>query len=63
MTAGFTIFGIGVPIYAIGLRSALEGPAWITAMLTPLLAARPLRRSRALAWLMFRPSTDLKIMN
>ena len=25
------MFGVGVPIYARALRTALEGPAWITA--------------------------------
>ena len=46
MTAGFLAFGIGVPVYAIALRKALSGPAWITATATGLctlaVAAAPL---------------------
>jgi hypothetical membrane protein len=46
MTAGFVVFGIGVPLYAHALRKAVPGPAWITATLTGLatlgVAATPL---------------------
>jgi hypothetical protein len=46
MTAGFVVFGIGVPVYSAALRSALDGPAWITALATGVatlaVAAAPL---------------------
>jgi hypothetical protein len=49
MTAGFVVFGIGLPVYAVALRKAVDGPAWITAALTGLatlaVAATPLDRS------------------
>lgn len=51
MTAGFIIFGIGVPLYAWALRDALDGPAWCTAaaagIATLLVAAAPLDHSSA----------------
>jgi hypothetical membrane protein len=51
MTAGFIGFGIGVPLYAAALRSALPGPAWTTALVTGVaavgLAAAPLNESSA----------------
>ncbi len=31
MTAGFVVFGIGLPIYSRALRAAIDGPAWIAA--------------------------------
>ena len=34
MTAGFLAFGIGVPVYALALRRALHGPAWMAAAAT-----------------------------
>lgn len=34
MTAGFVVFGIGVPVYSRALRAALGGPAWVTAFAT-----------------------------
>ena len=46
MTAGMVAFGIGLPLYAVGLRRALPGPAWVTAaiagMATLGVAAFPL---------------------
>lgn len=46
MTAGFVVFGVGVPLYARALRTALPGPAWIAATVTGLatlgVAATPL---------------------
>jgi hypothetical membrane protein len=46
MTAGFIVFGIGVPLYAQALRKAVPGLAGITATLTGLatlgVAATPL---------------------
>ncbi len=46
MTAGFLIFGIGVPIYSLALRRALGGPAWIGTVVSGLAtigaAAAPL---------------------
>jgi hypothetical protein len=51
MTAGFFVFGIGVPIYATALRQALGGLASVTAAVTGLatigIAALPLERSTA----------------
>ncbi|MGI9030438.1 MAG: DUF998 domain-containing protein [Ilumatobacteraceae bacterium] len=51
MTAGFVVFGIGVPIYATALRRALGGLACWTAAVTGLatigVAALPLDRSSA----------------
>ena len=47
MTVGFVAFGVGVPLYALALRRALPGPAWISALTTGLatigVAAAPLR--------------------
>ncbi len=34
MTAGFVVFGVGVPVYARALRAALDGPAWAAAFAT-----------------------------
>ncbi len=31
MTAGFVLFGVGVPVFAVALRAALGGPAWVAA--------------------------------
>jgi hypothetical protein len=46
MTTGFVVFGVGVPLYARALRSALGGPAWVTAFATGIatlgVAAVPL---------------------
>jgi hypothetical protein len=46
MTAGFVTFGVGVPLFAMALRNALTGPAWMTAAATGLatlgVAALPL---------------------
>jgi hypothetical membrane protein len=46
MTAGFVAFGVGVPLYSLALRRALDGPAWITALTTGIatlgVAAFPL---------------------
>lgn len=46
MTAGFIVFGAGLPAYAVALRRFLPGPAWIAAATTGLatlgVAALPL---------------------
>lgn len=46
MTAGFVMFGVGVPLYAIALRAALPGPAWrfaaVSGLATLGVAALPL---------------------
>ncbi len=46
MTAGFVIFGVGVPLFALALRAALAGPAWVAAAVsgasTLAVAAFPL---------------------
>jgi hypothetical membrane protein len=34
MSAGFVAFGIGVPLFGLALRDALDGPAWTTAVAT-----------------------------
>jgi len=34
MTAGFVVFGVGVPIYSVALRDALPGWSWLTAAAT-----------------------------
>src|SRR3954462_14459944 len=51
MTAGFVGFGIGLPLYAVALRTSLPGPSWMTAAATGLatlgVAAAPLGRSHA----------------
>lgn len=48
MSAGLVVFGIGVPLFAQALRSALGGPAWIAATVTGLatlgVALTPLGR-------------------
>jgi len=48
MTLGFVVFGIGVPLYAVALRSVVPGPAWIAAFVCGLatlgVAAVPLGR-------------------
>jgi len=36
MTLGFVAFGVGIPLYAMALRKALAGPAWISATITGL---------------------------
>lgn len=52
MTAGFVAFGLALPCYAIALRHALPGWAWVTAASTGLatlaVAALPLDRSPAI---------------
>ena len=49
MTAGFIVFGVGLPIYSVALREALPGWSWLTAAATGLatlgVAAAPLGRS------------------
>jgi hypothetical membrane protein len=49
MTAGFVVFGIGLPVYAGALRASLPGWSWVTAAATGLatlgVAAAPLGRS------------------
>lgn len=49
MTAGFVVFGVGLPIYAAALRQELEGPAWKAAAATGIatlgVAALPLDHS------------------
>ncbi len=51
MTAGFIVFGVGLPIYSVALRDALPGWSWLTAAATGLatlgVAAAPLGRSPA----------------
>jgi hypothetical membrane protein len=51
MSTGFVGFGIGLPVYAIALRRALPGRAWLTAALSGVttlgVAAFPLDRSAA----------------
>ena len=51
MTAGFVGFGVGLPIYASALRSAIGGLAWTAAAATGVatlaVAATPLDRSAA----------------
>ncbi|CAN5458717.1 hypothetical protein BH10ACT3_BH10ACT3_23480 [soil metagenome] len=46
MTAGFIVFGLAMPVYAVPLRRALAGPAWMTVAATGLctlgVAAAPL---------------------
>ncbi len=46
MTAGMVTFGVAVPTYALALRRALPGPAWIAAAATGIatlgVAATPL---------------------
>jgi hypothetical membrane protein len=48
MTLGFVVFGIGVPLYAVALRAALPGSAWIAAVVCGVatlgVAAVPLGR-------------------
>lgn len=36
MSAGFIGFSVGVAIYAYGLRSILDGPAWIAALIASI---------------------------
>ena len=49
MTAGMLTFGVAVPLYALALRRALPGKAWIAAAATGVatlgVAAAPLDRS------------------
>jgi hypothetical protein len=49
MSAGFIVFGIGVPAFALALHTLVPGPAWIAAagvgVTTLLVAATPLDRS------------------
>lgn len=46
MTAGFVVFGLGMPIYSLALRRAVDGPAWLAAALSGVatlgVAAAPL---------------------
>jgi hypothetical protein len=46
MTAGFVCFGIGMPVFALFLRRALPGPAWVAAAVSGVatlgVAASPL---------------------
>lgn len=46
MTAGFLVFGVSLPVYALALRSRLGGPAWMAAAATGIatlgVAAFPL---------------------
>lgn len=46
MTAGFLIFGMSLPVYALALRARLAGPAWMAAAATGIatlgVAAFPL---------------------
>lgn len=46
MTAGFVVFGVGLPLYGSALRRTLPGPAWVLATATGLatlgVAATPL---------------------
>lgn len=46
MTAGFLVFGVGVPAFGAALKRELPGPAWMTAVATGLatlgVAATPL---------------------
>lgn len=46
MTAGFLVFGVSLPLYAVALRSRLAGPAWMAAAATGIatlgVAAFPL---------------------
>ena len=48
MTAGFVVFGVAVPIYALVLRRALQGGAWVAAIVCGVatlgVAAVPLGR-------------------
>jgi hypothetical protein len=47
MTAGMVAFGIGVPVFGLGLRKAVDGPAWLAAIAAGAgslaVAAVPLR--------------------
>lgn len=49
MTAGFIGFGVALPVYALALRRAIGGAAWVTAaaagITTLAVAATPLDRS------------------
>jgi uncharacterized protein DUF998 len=49
MTAGFIVFGVALPVYGVALRSAVGGPAWMTATATGVailgVAATPLEHS------------------
>ena len=49
MSAGFVVFGVGLPIYSLASREALPGWSWVTAAATGLatlgVAAAPLGRS------------------
>ena len=48
MTAGFVAFGVGVPLFALALRTTLAGSAWIAATVTGIatlgVACTPLGR-------------------
>lgn len=50
MTAGFIAFGLGVPAFGLALRAAIDGPAWIAAIVSGIatigVAALPLDVSR-----------------
>lgn len=51
MSAGFVGFTVGVAMYAFGMRSALDGPAWIAALVASIatlgVAVFPLDHSGA----------------
>lgn len=52
MTAGFVVFGVAVPTFALALRRAVPGPAWVAAVVTGTatlaVAALPLDRSASI---------------
>lgn len=52
MTAGFIVFGVAVPMYAVALRRGLQGWAWLSATATGVatlgVAAAPLEYSPAI---------------
>jgi hypothetical protein len=47
MTAGMAAFGVGVPVFGLGLRRVVDGPAWLAALAAGAgslaVAALPLR--------------------
>lgn len=53
MTAGFVCFGVAVPVFALALRDAVPGPAWIAALVSGLatlaVAAFPLHVSSTIS--------------
>ena len=52
MTAGFVAFGLGVPAFGVALRTVLDGPAWIAAIVSGVatlgVAALPLDVSHSM---------------